>query len=71
MEIFSYGNTNLFDGADDFELGTGVEMMSLFTQQQLQIACDVAAGDVGSHHTMRHCKSLVDRHRMSYTVSRV
>jgi len=46
-----------------------MEVMALFAQQQLKMASDVAAGNIGSHYTVRHCKALVDWHRMSHTVS--
>ena len=66
-----YHNLYLFDGFDNLKLRRGVEFVSLFTQQQLEVACDVTASDVHPNDAVWHGEPLVDRHSMRHTVTRV
>jgi len=65
----AHDNMNLFDSPDDFKLGTGVEVVSFLTQQQLQIASHVSAGHVGPHHAVWHRETLVDWYRVRHAVA--
>ena len=62
---------NLFHRSDNLKLGGGLEEEALSSEEQLQVAGHISAGDVGPHDGVREGKPLVDWHRMSHAVARI
>ena len=48
---------SLLDAFDDFELGRRFERVTLFAQQQLEVARDITTSNIVSKDTMRHSES--------------
>jgi hypothetical protein len=62
---------NLFDCPHHLKFSTGVEMVTLLAQEQLQMPGNIATSNVCPHHTMRHSKAFVDRHSMCHAVTSI
>lgn len=58
-------------GPDDLQLSRGFENVAFATQQQLQVACHIATGDIHTRNGVLHGKALVHGHSVCDAVATV
>lgn len=61
----------LLDRSDNLKLCRSVEIVSLLTQKQPQVASNITASNICAHDAVRHSETLIDGHGMGHPVPRV
>ena len=63
-----FRTTNLFYRPDDLKLWRCFKVVSLFSQQQLQISWHIPSSYINPHYGVWHSKSFVDRYSVGHSV---